>query len=159
MEREYLSVIIWHDSNGIDGYSIRVSACILWWVENRFLELFRDPVYNWFWVLKPMEISGIRISKFEKVYLGIVKVIKIPTVSCGPFYCFWPPIAKIAMCLTKQNPNLWSSPKMMLSTIGHKGRGIPNCNSMPRVWWNERFLDLNLSLHSMASWKSLPRAI
>ena len=76
------------NSNGIDGSLIRVSACILWRVETRFLEPFRDPAYNWFQVLKPKRISGLGMSKFEKVYLGMGEVIKLPIGSCGPFYYF-----------------------------------------------------------------------
>ena len=106
-------------------HSIRVSACILWWVENRFLEPCRDPSYNWFWVLKPNQFSGLRISKFEKVYLGMGNVIKIPIGSQGPFYYFWPPIAKIAMCLTKENPSFWYRINMMITTMIHKGCGKP----------------------------------
>ena len=94
-----LAIMLCHKSNGIDGSSIWVSSCILWRVETRFLEPFRDPTYNWFSVLKPRRISGLRISKFKKVYLGMRMVIKLPIVSHGPFYLFWPPIAKIAMCL------------------------------------------------------------
>jgi hypothetical protein len=122
-----------HKSNGIDGSSIQVSSCILWWVETRFLEPFRDPSYNWFQVLKPKRISGTRISKFQKVYLGMGEVIKLPIGSCGPFYFFWPPIAKIAMCLTKQNPSFWSRPKMMFLPMGHKGRVVPT-TTPPLVW-------------------------
>ena len=83
-----LAIILCHESNGINSSSIRVSARILLRVETRFLEPFRDPAYNWFRVLKPKQISGLRISKFEKVYLGMVDVIKLPIDSRGPFYCF-----------------------------------------------------------------------
>ena len=57
-------------------------------VETRFLEPFRDPAYSWFWVLKSKRISGLRISKFQRVYLGMGEVIKLPIGSGGPFYCF-----------------------------------------------------------------------
>ena len=80
--------MIFHESNGIEGSSIRVSGCILWRVETLFLEPFRDPTYNWFRVLKPKRISGLRICKFEKVYLGMGKVIKLPIGSRGPSYFF-----------------------------------------------------------------------
>ena len=89
-------------------------------VETRFLDPFRYPAYNWFQVLKPKRISGLRISKFEKVYLGMEKVIKLPIGSFCPFYCFSPPIVKIAMCLSEQNPSFCSTPKMMLLPMGHK---------------------------------------
>ena len=148
-----------HNSNGIDGSSIRVSTCILWWVETRFLEPFRDPTYNWFWVLKPKWISGLRISKFEKVYLCMGEVNKIPIDSCSLFYCFWPPIAKIAMCLTKQNPSFWSRPKWCFHPWGIRGGVIPICKVIPRVQWNQWFFDLSLILHSMGSQNSLPKAI
>ena len=91
-------------------------------IETRFLEPFWDPAYNSFWVLKPNWISGIRISKLEKVYLSIGNVIKLPIVSHGPFYFFLPHIEKIAMCLTKQNPSFWSRQKMMFLYMGNKGR-------------------------------------
>jgi hypothetical protein len=65
------------------------------------------------------------IYKFEKVYLGMGEVIKLPIGSRGPFYFFWPPIAKIAMCLTKQNPSFWSTQKMLFLPMEHKGRAHP----------------------------------
>ena len=148
-----------NESNGIDGSLTRVLYFILWWVENRFLEPFRDLAYNWFWVLKPKQISGIRVFKFEKVYLGMGNVIKLAIGSHGPFYCFWPPIAKIA-CV--------SLIKTLVSDLGQKwcfcpwdirGKGISSYNAMPRVQWNQRFLDPSLNLHSMASWNSLPKAL
>ena len=124
-ERASLVVIWCQESNGIDSSSIRFLTCILWRVETHFLEPFRDPTYNWFRVLKPKRISGLRIWKFEKVYLGTGKVIKLPISSHRPFYFFWPHIAKIAMCLTKQNPNFWYQPNMMILAMGHKGQGHP----------------------------------
>ena len=92
---------------------------------NSLPRAFRDPANNWFRVLKPKWISGIHICEFEKVYLGMRKVINLPIGSFYPFYFFWPPIAKIAMCLTEQNPTFRSRPKMMFSPMVHKGRGHP----------------------------------
>ena len=83
-----LVVIIFHDSNGIDDSLIRVSGFILFLVETRFLEPFRDTAYNWFWVLKQKWISGLKICMFEKGYLGMGKVMKLPISSHGQFYCF-----------------------------------------------------------------------
>lgn len=100
-----LDVIIFHESNEIYGSSIQVSSSILWWVETRFLKPFRDPTYNWFQVLKPKKINGLRVCKFEKLYLGIGKFIRLCIGSYGPSYFMWPPIAKISMCLTQQNPS------------------------------------------------------
>ena len=113
---------ICHESNGIDGSSIWVSFCILWRVETRFLESFRDPAYNWFRVLNPKQIDGPRIFEFEKVYLGMGKDINLPIGSRGSFYWFWTPIAKIAMCVIKQNPIFCSRPKMILPPMGNKGK-------------------------------------
>ena len=79
-------VILCHESNGIDGSSIRVASCLRWRVETRFLEPFRDLIYNWLWVLRPKRISGIKICKFEKVYLGMGKVTRLSIGSHGPFY-------------------------------------------------------------------------
>ena len=80
-------------------------------VETRFLDPFRYPAYNWFQVLKPKRISGVRISKFEKVYLGMVKVIKLPIGPHGPFYCFFLPLQKLK-CV--------SLSKTLVSDLGQK---------------------------------------
>ena len=156
---ESLAAILCHDSNGIYGSLIRVSRCILWKVETHFLESYRDPTYNWFWVLKPKKKNGLRLGKFEKVHLGMRKVIKIPMGSHGPFYFIWPPIAKIAMCVTRKN--LVSNPgqKLFFWKWEIMDKGILDCNFMPIFERNLWFLNLSLKTHSMASRNSLPRAI
>ena len=85
--------------------NLRLHSMASW---NSLPRVIWDRTYNWFCVLKPKRISGLRISKFEKMYLGMGEVIKLPIGSRGPFYCFWLPIAKIAMFLTKQTPSFRS---------------------------------------------------
>ena len=95
MEGVSLVVILFHQFNGIYGSSIRVSGCILWHVETCLVEPFRDPAYNWFRVLKPKWRSGLNLVKFEKVYLGMVKVIKIPWSLMVHFIAFDSPLQKL----------------------------------------------------------------
>ena len=75
------------------------------------------------------------------------------------FIDFDPPLQKL-QCL--------SLSKTLVSTLGKKwcfypwdirGWGIPSCNLMPLFQWNWWFFDRSLSLHYMASWNLLPRAI
>ena len=58
----------------------------------------QDPRYNWFRVLKP-KCSGLKICKFDKVCLGIVKVIMPSIVSHGQSTAFDPPLQK-SQCIS-----------------------------------------------------------
>ena len=153
-------VVIWcHKSNGIDGSLIRVLRCILWWVETRFLKSFRDPEYNWFRALKLKQISGLKISKFEKVYLGMGEVIKLPIGSHCPFRFFWTPLQKLQCVSLRKNLVSYLGQKWCFRPWDIRVRGIPRYNLMPLVQWIQWFLNTSLILHSMVSWNSLPRAI
>ena len=58
-----------------------------------------DPNYNWFRVLKPKRSSGLKICKFDKVCLGIIKVIMPSIVSHGQTTAFDPPLQK-SQCIS-----------------------------------------------------------
>ena len=58
-----------------------------------------DPSYNWFRVLKPKWSSGLKICKFDKECLGIVKVIMPSIVSHGQSTTFDHPLQK-SQCMS-----------------------------------------------------------
>ena len=58
-----------------------------------------DPSYNWFCVLKPKWSTGLKICMFDKVFLGMVKVIMPSIVSHGQSTAFDPPLQK-SQCIS-----------------------------------------------------------
>jgi hypothetical protein len=87
------------------------------------------------------------------------KVINIPIGSLGPFIAFEPPLQKLQRVSLRKTLVSDLGQKLCFHPWDIRGGGIPRCNYMPQVQWNQRFLDLSLILHFMANWNSLLRAI
>ena len=153
-------VVIWfHESNGIDGPLIQVLGFILWRVETHFLEPFRDPDYNWFRVLKPKQSNGLRICKFQKVYLGMGKVIRLFIGSRGPFISFDPPFQKLRHVSLIKTLVFDLCLKWCFRRWDKRDKGIRSYNVMPWVQWNRRFLDPSIPFKIMLSHDAITKEV